>query len=445
MKRAADRRAGIVRRSGAKGSVAGLRRVAAALIALGSVWAVRADAASFVVMTPLEGIDAFSGVALSADGSTVVGNRLNRNRVNPAFLWTRADGFRDLDELGPTFRAEGISGDGSRIVGSLDGEPVVWDRDGSPIALTLPVGGTSGGSALGVSDDGRYAVGRAHDGGIVEDFVIQPGGGVIGIPRPREVPVRWSIADGEVVALVHISGAALDVSNDGVAVGNVEWPVYPGGELGLRWDPENGPQYLPSAMPGGQPPFAYSALSISADGRTIVGSTPSPPLETSGPLEVIQTYLWEGEPAPGDTLSAADLVVLDFPGYPISFTTGVKAISSDGSTIVGAYHRDVDVAFTPRPFIWTRDGGFQDLEVLLNTLGISTTDWVVNGALDVSADGRTIIGTGRGRNAAGRTSDMVWIAVIPEPSTALLLGAGLSMLAIRPRGRSAARHRARGA
>ncbi len=442
MKRATDVIAGIDRRPDSNGCIAGLRRVAAALITLGSVWAVRVDAASFVAVTPLEGVDAFSGVALSADGSTVVGSQLNRNRVNPAFLWTRADGFRNLDELGPTFRADGVSGDGSRIVGSLDGEPVVWDRDGSLISLALPDGGTSGGSALGVSDDGRYAVGRAHDGGIVEDFVIQPGGGVITVERPREVPVRWSIADGAVVALTQISGAALDVSNDGVAVGNVEWLVYPGGELGLRWDPENGPQYLPGAMPGGQPPFAYSALSISADGRTIVGLTPSPQLPTSGPLESIQTYLWEGEPAPGDTLSAADLVLLDFPGYPTSFTTGVKAISSDGSTIVGAYYRDVDVAFTPRPFIWTRDGGFQDLEFLLNALGISTTDWIVNGALDVSADGRTIIGTGRARNAAGRLSDTVWIAVIPEPSTALLLGAGLSMLSISTQGCRAERRRA---
>lgn len=416
------------RRSDRGRRLAGRSLAGASLAALSIVSVLPAEAASLGAVTPLEGIDAFS-VALSADGSTVVGSRLNRSRVNPAFLWTRAGGFRDFDELGPAFRAEGVSGDGSRIVGSLEGQPVVWDRDGGLTALALPVGGTSGGTALGISDDGAFVVGRAHDGGIVEDFVVVPGGGVQGIERPREVPVVWNLEEGSVVALTDTGGAALDISNNGIAVGNIESAIYPGGEIGFRWEQSRGAQFLPTGNGGPQPPWAYSALSISADGRRIVGLTPG----SSSPSEPISPYYWEGEPATGDTLPVEGLVPLDLPGWPISFETGVKAISADGSTIVGSYHRDVDVGFLPRPFLWTESGGFQDLEFLLNSLGISTADWILNGALDVSADGRTIIGTGRSRNASGRLSDAVWIAVIPEPSTALLLGAGFSMLALRPR------------
>lgn len=419
---------------------------AAALIGL---WPLRVAALPpLVAVTPLEGIEAHFGVALSADGTTVVGSRLRQD--NPAFLWTRDGGYRSLDELGPKFLPQGLSGDGSRIVGSLDGQPVVWDRGGATTLLALPTGGTSGGDAMGISDDGRYVVGRAHDGGVVQDVVMLPGGGLQIIERPREVPVRWNLDDSAVVVLSESSGDALDVSNDGVAVGNLDLPFIPNAQAGFRWGPGEGLQFLPTANPGVQG-WSFSARAISTDGRTIVGLTPGPPLPGSmdsfGPP---RAYAWEGEawagePGAGEALDADGLILLDQPAFGSGFEYGATAVSADGSTIVGTYYRDGDASFVPRPFLWTDSGGFQDLEVLLNTIGVPTEGWTLNGALDVSADGKTIIGTGRRRNEVGRLSDAVWIAVIPEPSTALLLGAGLSMLAIRPRERSAERHRARGA
>ena len=80
------------------------------------------------------------------------------------------------------------------------------------------------------------------------------------------------------------------------------------------------------------------------------------------------------------------------------------------------------------PFIWTEARGLEDLEVLLRSLGVSMDEWSLSEVLDVSADGRTILGTGRG---PGSALTQIWVAVIPEPSTALLLGAGLACLATR--------------
>lgn len=53
--------------------------------------------------------------------------------------------------------------------------------------------------------------------------------------------------------------------------------------------------------------------------------------------------------------------------------------------------------------------------------------------MSVSDDGLTIVGWGS--NSSGQ--EEAWYAVIPEPSTGLLLGLGLAALASRPpRGRS---------
>lgn len=430
-----------------------LMHMAVLLLVSNGLFALASDRAaaspSLVAVTPLEGVSFQFGVALSAGGSTVVGSRPRID--NRAYVWTRTDGYRLLDDLGPgapssaDFQPHDVSGDGSRIVGSIAGQPVVWDRGGATSLLALPVGGTSGGAALGISDDGRHVVGRAHDGGIVQEFVSLPGGGIQVVERPREVPVAWRMDDGAVIALSDSSGSALDVSNDGVVAGNLDLPSFVAveGERGFRWSQEAGLRFLPSGSSTAGLPWAFSASGISTDGRAIVGLTsgPAPPGSPFG-FDQARAYRWGGAVGEGETLPGDGLSLIDLPGFPLDLDMGPKAVSADGSTIVGSYHRDADVAFLPRPFLWTESGGFQDLEVLLNMMGVSTEGWILNGALDVSADGRTIIGTGRIRNEAGRLSDTVWIAVIPEPSTALLLGAGLSILGLRPRGRRAARRRA---
>ena len=62
---------------------------------------------------------------------------------------------------------------------------------------------------------------------------------------------------------------------------------------------------------------------------------------------------------------------------------------------------------------------------MLTALGVDLTGWQLASALGISADGNAI--AGYGINPSGQTE--AFIAVIPEPGTALLMGLGLAGLA----------------
>ncbi len=61
----------------------------------------------------------------------------------------------------------------------------------------------------------------------------------------------------------------------------------------------------------------------------------------------------------------------------------------------------------------------------MNGYGIDLSGLSLSSAYDISSDGRTIVG--RGVNTDGFSE--AWIAVIPEPSVAVLLGIGLMSFA----------------
>ena len=71
----------------------------------------------------------------------------------------------------------------------------------------------------------------------------------------------------------------------------------------------------------------------------------------------------------------------------------------------------------------------QSLQVLLTTLGLDLTGWQLSFAQGISGDGMAIVGYGT--NPSGFRE--AFIAVIPEPSTALLLAMGLVGLGWRGR------------
>jgi len=114
------------------------------------------------------------------------------------------------------------------------------------------------------------------------------------------------------------------------------------------------------------------------------------------------------------------IVPITLAGIPIRLSD--PALSGDGSTVVG------NVGLSSRPFLWTREAGYQDLVVLLSTLGLPMEAWSHLTVLDVSAGGRTILGEGRFRDATGRSALATFVAVVPEPSTAVLVGAGLVLM-----------------
>jgi uncharacterized membrane protein len=111
-------------------------------------------------------------------------------------------------------------------------------------------------------------------------------------------------------------------------------------------------------------------------------------------------------------------------------SSGSQALgtSQDGSVIVGQSLFGV----TSSAFLWMEIGGMRDLKGFLTERGLNLTGWELAAATSVSADGRTIVGYGVGPLNV-QTS---WIAVIPEPSTALLLCLGLTGLAGKGRRRN---------
>jgi hypothetical protein len=64
-------------------------------------------------------------------------------------------------------------------------------------------------------------------------------------------------------------------------------------------------------------------------------------------------------------------------------------------------------------------------DLLETDYGLSLTGWTLEFSGAISDDGLTIVGVGK--NPSGNAE--AWIAVIPEPSTALLVAVGLAGIA----------------
>ncbi|NIW35024.1 MAG: hypothetical protein GWN32_00075 [Gemmatimonadetes bacterium] len=62
-------------------------------------------------------------------------------------------------------------------------------------------------------------------------------------------------------------------------------------------------------------------------------------------------------------------------------------------------------------FIWDRDHGMRRVRDVLTGLGLDLTGWELTGAADISADGRTLVGSGL--NPEGYPE--AWIAVLARP------------------------------
>lgn len=383
--------------------------------------------------------------ALSGDGATVASRSLvhvvvdgTRRFQLASYLWTRQEGLSRIDAFGAeapdplTFVPHALSGDGAKIVGSENGVPVLWERGVGTTELAGLAMGTEGGAAHGISADGQHIVGTYHDGGFYESSRLLPDGTYAIDVLPSRVPVRWDASGQIVEALSPTRGLAFDVSNDGVAVGSIdllEESAFPA--VAFRWDETRGTQLIPELTSQSPAQPSSDVGGISDDGTTLVGQTVTD-IEIAGlPSTNFPAYLWNGDPGEAAMLPLDGMEAIfpaDTQGYPFRITMTANDVSADGSTVVGGY-RSPDAAGLTVPFVWTRAAGFQDLGQLLESMGVSTEDWTLYEATHVSADGKTISGQGRWLDERRASRDTVWVAVIPEPSTALLLGGGLAWLA----------------
>jgi len=106
------------------------------------------------------------------------------------------------------------------------------------------------------------------------------------------------------------------------------------------------------------------------------------------------------------------------PSVPHTVGTGssyAADVSNDGSIVVGYGFS----AGGQEAYIWDSANGIRSLkEVLTSDYGISGLDsWHLTEARAISADGRTIVGSGI--NPSGQTE--AWVATVPEPSSSLFL------------------------
>lgn len=203
--------------------------------------------------------DRSSATGVSADGSVVVGTSWDSNRSNPkAFRWTSGV-MSDLGSLpgGVAASASKVSADGSVVVGVSLADPVLYGTRTAYRSATsfrwaagVMTGLWPASYAQGVSADGTAVVGLASGSA----FRWTSANGIDLIVAPRSLANSIS-ADGSVVVGQH--NGMLD-----------QYGYYYAGEA-FRWTGDDGTVGL-GDLPGGVSVHS-SARAASADGAVVVG------------------------------------------------------------------------------------------------------------------------------------------------------------------------------
>jgi probable HAF family extracellular repeat protein len=240
-----------------------------------------------------------AGYATVAPGTT----------VHQAFRWTAAGGMVGLGYLpgGDYSLANEISASGNAVVGFSDTsrnnfEAFRWTEAGGMVSLGM-LPGHGGSAALGVSGDGNVVVGTSS---------ASVGGAHVGF--------RWTPTGG-MTPLAPLAGDAQTqvsrVSTDGlVTVGVSEGTVD---RHAVRWFANGIAQSL-GLVSGVTTGKAQQAVSVSADGSTIVG------IADTG------AFIWDPSHGARDLKTVLTSYGLNLTGWNL---TRPWDVSADGGTIVG--------------------------------------------------------------------------------------------------------------
>lgn len=333
-----------------------LIRVALFSVALGASDEVRVRAEpSFVNLGTLPGGTVSSAYALSADGSTVVGDSNPNGGPIHAFRWREAEGMVDLGLAAGWIdsRATATSTDGETIAGN-GRDPVTHAARWTIATGWEDVGSAAGGLtywATAVSADGDVVVGTetTTDG---------------------DRAIRWSRTGGS-VNLGVLPGCSASygkcISADGsIVLGDI---FTPDGVRVFRWTADLGMTILEP-----QQLLQHALLyGVSADGTAAVGRWAQ---LNSG----WSAFVWN-----------AGKGMRPLGSLPTGTDAQGNAISGDGSVVVGYCNTSIGL----RAFIWTGSLGMRDLNSYLVQVGVDLTGWTLVQAFGVSSDGSTIAGIGR--------------------------------------------------
>lgn len=359
----------------AAGALIGL---AASLLCPGS--RALAGAAAFHPLGDLPGGPFFSfAYDVSADGSTVVG--YSQSSPSPgsreAFRWTEAGGMIGLGDFAhptPQSDAQGVSADGSVIVGRGTGDApwesraFRWTQETGMQALADTAGEFVRSQAYDVSPDGSVVVGMASSTTANQAFRWTAAAGMTGL--------------GWLPSTFHDS-FAFDVSSDGATVCGLSNAGSGGVVEAFRWRQPDGMTSL-GDVPGGVP-YAI-AWAVSGDGSVIAGAART---EFDSRDEA---FLW----------SEAGGFVLPDPLHGAESGSAVFALTGDGSTAVGYGGAGA--------MIWDAAHGMRSLQALLaDEYELELPGWTLWTATAISPDGRAIAGSGL--NPAGEPE--AWLVRLP--------------------------------
>ena len=298
---------------------------------------------------------------ISGDGSVVVGGGNGK-----AFSWTQSLGLVELGQLNSGFSAAAhdANADGSVIIGNAnDGaagnsmRAFRWTQATGMVSLgDLNGGGHSEG--YGVSADGSVVVGMALDGAA---------GGQLRA-------FRWTQTNG-MTGLGALNGGNLsfahDVNADGsVVVGRASDGSFSNQSRAFRWTQPTGMVSLGTLNGSG----ISEAFGVNADGSVVVGST------TDGVMG-----------SPTEAFRWTQLTGMESLGRINGGTAAVaKSVNADGEVIVGSAIDGSVGNF--RAFRWTAGSGIQTVEQWLMDNGLATVDLTTRSAEGVSDDGSVVVG-----------------------------------------------------
>lgn len=226
---------------------------------------------------------------------------------------------------------------------------------------------------------------------------------LIGVENSGAV-FRWQEDDSQFQVLDGMTDATDLSYNGSVVVGGAKW-----------WTAETGARYF-----GPEPTddFTYGAVAVSADGAVIAG--------TMTVDSEIQAFRW--------TASGGFEGLGNLPGgEDFSRATGMSA---DGATIIGMTSTDRGM----EPFRWNAATGMQSVADLLVDGGADLqgyelidvpNDSFYSHITGVSGDGTVLVGTVQG--GAPNYTGNAWlarIAIVPEPSSAILFTVGSTALSM---------------
>ena len=355
-----------------------------------------------------------------------------------------------LDGFPQTSVAWGISADGSTIVGeSISGvsQPGTegWRRIGASGPLQ-PMGTLNtnfyASSLFAVSSSGRYAAGQSLQvSGGINVFNVGVRCDMQGAPSPI-----WKSL-GALPGAQNTNSTAFAVNADGTRLAGVAKAPAAGGDVdeAFRYvvassSPFTGSMSALGFLAGDS---TSQASGISADGNTVVGASQNPATgdtrafiwNAPGPMTALpnppgmtgitlaQAISSDGSTTVGAYSDASGALravrwtnafggelLPDLPGLPPGTiaNSAARAASANGRVIVG-YATSTNPNAGGEACIWTYRG-IQSIKSILNNAGISTAGWSLVWANGISGDGRIVVGYGldpQGRNQA-------WRATIPS-------------------------------